>query len=98
RAAARSLESLGRLNIKVPTFEEETVEWLDRIAVRTLPNDNNDRVRENALAALISARAIDADTEKQALRDTDPQIRRLAMTVLGGGGAGVGDDERLDLI
>ena len=97
-AAARSLESLGRLNAKVTTFDEGTVKWLVRIVVRTLPNDNNDRVRENALAALISARAIDGDTEKQALRDTDSQVRRLAMTVLGGGGAGLGDDERLDLI
>jgi len=97
-AATRSLESLGRLNVKVTTFEEETVKWLVRIVVRTLPNDNNDRVRENALAALISARALDGDTEKQALRDTDSQVRRLAMTVLGGGGAGLGDDERLDLM
>src|SRR5439155_25576824 len=88
----------GRLNVKVTTFEEETVKWLVRIVVRTLPNDNDDRVRENALAALISARALDAATERQALRDTDSQVRRLAMTVLGGGGAGLGDDERLDLI
>jgi cyclophilin family peptidyl-prolyl cis-trans isomerase/HEAT repeat protein len=97
-AAARSLESLGRLNAKVTTFDEETVKWLGQIVVRTLPNDDDDRVRENALAALISARAIDGDKEKQALRDTDSQVRRLAMTVLGGGGAGLGDDERLDLI
>ena len=72
QAAARSLESLGRLNVRVTTFEEETVTWLSRIAIRTFPNDN-DRVRENALAALISARALDGDTEKQALNDTDPQ-------------------------
>lgn len=96
--AARSLESLGRLNAKVTAFDEETVKWLVRIVVRTLPNDNNDAVRRNALAALISARALDADTEKQALRDTDSQVRRLAMTVLGGAGAGLGDDERLDLM
>lgn len=96
-AAARSLESLGRLNARVATFEEETVNWLDRVAVRTFPNDS-DRVRENALAALISARAIEGDTEKQVLNDTDPQVRRLAMTVLGGGGAGLGDDERIDLM
>jgi cyclophilin family peptidyl-prolyl cis-trans isomerase len=97
-AAARSLESLGRLNAKVTTFDEETVTWLVRMVVRTLPNDGHDPVRENALAALISARALDADTEKQALKDTDPQVRRLAMTVLGGAGAGIGDEERLDLI
>ena len=97
-AAARSLESLGRLNVKVTTFEEETVKWLSQIAVRTLPNDNIDHVRENALAALISARALDDDTEKQVLKDIDPQVRRLAMAVLGGGGAGLEDEERLDLI
>jgi cyclophilin family peptidyl-prolyl cis-trans isomerase/HEAT repeat protein len=97
-SAARSLESLGRLNVKVTTFEEETVTWLARMVVRTFPNDNIDGVRQNALAALISARALDGDTEKQALRDTDAQVRRMAMTVLGGGGAGLGDDERLDLM
>ncbi len=97
-AAARSLESLGRLNVKVTTFDEETVKQLARMVVRTLPNDEYDSVRENALAALISARALDADTEKQALRDTYSQVRRLAMAVLGGGGAGLGDDERLDLM
>jgi cyclophilin family peptidyl-prolyl cis-trans isomerase/HEAT repeat protein len=97
QGAARGLESLARLNPK-ETFEEETVKWLDQIAVRTLPNDNIDGVRENALAALISARALDSDTEKQVLKDTDPQVRRLAMAVLGGAGAGLGDDERIDLI
>ena len=96
--AARSLESLGRLNAKVTAFEEDTVKWLTRMAVSTFPNDNIDHVRENAFAALISARAVDGDTEKQALKDTDPQVRRLAMAVLGGGGAGLGDDERIDLI
>jgi cyclophilin family peptidyl-prolyl cis-trans isomerase/HEAT repeat protein len=97
-AAARSLESLGRLNARVTTFEEETVTRLARMVVRTLPNDSVDLARENALAALISARALDADTEKQALKDTDAQVRRLAMAVLGGAGAGIDDDERLDLI
>ncbi len=97
-AAARSLESLGRLNVKVTTFEEETIKRLIQIAVRTLPNDNVDHVRENALAALISARALDDDTERQVLNDIDPQVRRLAMAVLGGGGAGLEDEERLDLI
>ena len=97
-AAARSLEALGRLNAKVTTFDEETVTRLVRMVVRTLPNDDVDLVRENALAALISARALDADTEKQALKDTDAQVRRLAITVLGGAGAGIADEERLDLI
>jgi cyclophilin family peptidyl-prolyl cis-trans isomerase/HEAT repeat protein len=96
-AASRSLEALGRLNAKV-TFDEETVTRLGRMVVKTLPNDDLDAVRENALAALISARALEADTEKQALKDTDWQVRRLAMTVLGGAGAGIADDERLDLI
>ena len=97
-AAARSLEALGRLNARVTTFDEETVTKLVRMVVRTVPNDDLDLVRENALAALISARALDADTERQALRDTDSPVRRLAMGVLGGAGAGIGDDERLDLM
>jgi len=97
-AAARSLEALGRLNAKVTTFDEETVTKLVRMVARTLPNDDLDPVRENALAALIAARALDADTEKQALKDTDAQVRRLAMTALGGAGVSIADDERLDLI
>jgi cyclophilin family peptidyl-prolyl cis-trans isomerase/HEAT repeat protein len=97
RATARSLESLARLNVRVTTFEEETVTRLSRMAVRTFPNDD-DGVRENAFAALISAGAVDGDTERRVLNDTDPQVRRLAMTVLGGSGAGLGDDERHDLL
>jgi cyclophilin family peptidyl-prolyl cis-trans isomerase/HEAT repeat protein len=97
-AAARSLEALGRLNAKVTTFDEETVTRLARMVVKTLPNDDLDPVRENALAALISARALDAGTEKQALKDIDWQVRRLAMSVASGAGAGIGDEERLDLI
>jgi cyclophilin family peptidyl-prolyl cis-trans isomerase/HEAT repeat protein len=97
-AAARSLESLGHLNARVTAFEEDTVKWLVSIVVRTHSNDSIDRVRENAFAALISARALDSDTEKQALKDTDSQVRRLAMAVLGGAGAGLEDEERLDLI
>lgn len=96
--AVRSLESLGRLNAKLTTFDEETVIWLVHMVVRTLPNDDVDAARASALAALISARALDTDTERQALNDTDPEVRRLATTVLTGNGAGLPDEERLDLL
>jgi cyclophilin family peptidyl-prolyl cis-trans isomerase len=97
-AAARSLESLGRLNAKTTTFEEETIARLVRIVTKTLPNDDPAAVRENALAALISARALDADTERGALRDTDWQVRRLAISVLAGAAAGISDSERTEHI
>ena len=70
---------------------------LARIVAKTGTNDD-DAARQNALAALIAARGLDADTELIALRDPDEQVRRLATAVLGGAGAGLDDDQRLDAI
>ncbi|HEX9367014.1 MAG TPA: peptidylprolyl isomerase [Vicinamibacterales bacterium] len=96
-SAVRSLESLGRLNVKVSTFNPETVTRLRGIVGNTGVNDV-DGARENAVAALIATRGLDADTELIALRDPFEQVRRLATTVLAGAGAGLDDERRLNSI
>ena len=50
-----------------------------------------------ALAALIAARGLDAETELVALRDPFEQVRRQATAVLGGAGAGLDEEKRLDV-
>jgi cyclophilin family peptidyl-prolyl cis-trans isomerase/HEAT repeat protein len=96
-SAVRSLESLGRLNAKVTPFQPETVTRLSRIVANTSVNDG-DLARENALAALIAARGLDTETALVALRDPFEQVRRQATAVLGGAGAGLDAEKRLDLI
>jgi cyclophilin family peptidyl-prolyl cis-trans isomerase/HEAT repeat protein len=96
--AARSLESLGRLNARVTTFDEDTVARLGRMVRNTYPNDDNDSVRFYAFSALAAGRALDPETEQVALQDAGWQLRRVAVSVLGGAGAGLDDDTRVDLI
>ena len=96
-SAIKSLESLGRLNAKVTPFDPETVTRLSRVVGNTSVNDG-DGARENALAALIAARGLDADTELVALRDSFEQVRRQATAVLGGAGAGLNEESRLQSI
>lgn len=95
--AVRSLESLARLNARVSTFEPDTVTRLAKIVAKTGANDG-DAARQNALAALIAARGLDADTELIALRDPYAQVRRLATAVLGGPGGGLDEERRLGAI
>ena len=100
-AAIRSFESLARLNARTAAFDEESIELLSEIIARRSSNDRLEQssvIRLNALGALINARALDADTEQRALKDEDWQVRRLAMTVLTGGGAGLDDETRVRLI
>ena len=93
----QSLESLARLNARDTPFNPETITRLARIIGGAGINDGA-AARENALAALIAARAVDTDTELVALKDPSSQVRRLATTVLGGAGAGLEEDRRLDAI
>jgi cyclophilin family peptidyl-prolyl cis-trans isomerase/HEAT repeat protein len=95
--AVRSLESLARLNARVSSFEPDTVTRLARIVANTGANDG-EAARQAALAALIAARALDADTELTALRDSYEQVRRLATAVLGGSGGGLDEEQRLAAI
>ena len=93
----RAVESLARVNSRVTALDEATVARLERAVGKANRNDSA-TVRFHALAALNSGRSLAEDTEKLALKDEDWQVRRLAVTVLAGTGAGLDDEARLALI
>ena len=101
-SAARSFESLARLNAKVTTFEKGTTAMLAAVVHKTHVNDDDrdvgSAVRMNAFAALVAARGLDRDTERSALEDSAWEVRRLAVAVLAGGGAGLEDADRVSRI
>ncbi len=87
-AVTRSFESLARHNQKLIRFQPETVKRLADIIV--LPGGGGSaQIRQNAFAALIAGHAVDADSERAALQDDDPEVRRLAVMVLNGAGGGL---------
>jgi peptidyl-prolyl cis-trans isomerase B (cyclophilin B) len=94
--AARGLESLARLNRKIATLDDTTIERL-RVVARTLNPRRTDQQR-NALAALIAATAVDADTLEIVLVRQDPEVRRLAMLALTGSGSAIADADRVSYI
>jgi peptidyl-prolyl cis-trans isomerase B (cyclophilin B) len=94
--AARGLESLARLNRKLAALDEETIDRLRQDARRLDPR--RDGVQRNALAALIAAQGVDADTLEAALGAGSPEVRRLAVLALSGSGSAIGDEERLAYI
>lgn len=96
-SAIRAFESLARVNNRVTGFDPETIERLEKVVNKHNRNDSA-TARFHALGALIAGRGLVADTEKVALKDEDWQVRRLAMTVLAGGGAGLDDETRTGLI
>ena len=95
--AARALESLTRVNTRVSSLNEETRSQIEQM-VRNAHANDVDEVRLLALQSLINGRALDSETEKVALGDDDWQVRRVAVAVLAGGGAGLPDEQRFDLI
>src|SRR5258708_10232803 len=95
--AVRGLEALARLNARITLLDDQTVAGLVQILNLTYVNDG-DRARMYAFAALTAARALTPEIEHVALVDSNPEVRRLAVAVLGGGGAGLDDEPRLDAI
>ena len=93
----RALESLARVNTKVAGLHEDTVAELEKAVNKGSLNDSLP-ARLHALAALINGRGLTEDTERIALRDADWPVRRLAMTVLAGGGGGLDEPTRIRLI
>lgn len=96
--ALRSVESLARLNARVTSLDPETVKRLVSSVNGTSANDFDPGIRGIAVAALVSARAMDPETMKRALHEPEAESRRLAMGVLTGGGAGLDDASRIALI
>ena len=94
--AARALESLARLNRKIATLDDETVDRL-RVVARTLDPRRSSQQR-NALAALIAAQGVDAETLEVVLLRQSPEVRRLAMLALSGSGSAIADEERIGYI
>jgi cyclophilin family peptidyl-prolyl cis-trans isomerase len=93
----RAIESLARVNTRLSGLDAETIAQLEKAVEKQSVNDSP-AARFLALAALINGRGLTGDTAKVALKDDDREVRRLAMTVLGGGGAGLDDATRLRLI
>jgi cyclophilin family peptidyl-prolyl cis-trans isomerase len=96
-ASVRALESLARVNTRLAGLEADTVSYLEQSVNKQSFNDSP-AARLYALLALIAGRGLDGDTARLVLKDDDWQVRRVGMTVLAGGGAGLGDAVRLDLI
>jgi cyclophilin family peptidyl-prolyl cis-trans isomerase/HEAT repeat protein len=94
--AARGLESLARLSRKLAILEDETIDRLRRTARTRSPNRTAQQ--RNALAALIAAQGVDAETLTVALNDDDVEVRRQAVLSLAGSGSVVADGERAGFI
>jgi cyclophilin family peptidyl-prolyl cis-trans isomerase len=92
----RALESLARINRKLFAFEDETTDALRTVVQGLEPKCAGGR--RNALAALIAAQKVDAETLKAALGDGDQETRRLGVLALAGSGSVVSDEQRLDWI
>ena len=95
--ATRAMESLFRVNTRVTGMDEETAARLGKIVRRSATNDV-DEVRLYALMALLGGRAIDGETIQAALKDTDWEIRRVAMAAVGGAGGGLQEAQRIDAL
>lgn len=91
--AARGLEALARLNRKLATLDEETIERLRFVARTTNPRRANQQ--RNALAALVAAQGVDPDTLEVVLAAADAEVRRLAVLALTGSGSAIEDEARL---
>jgi cyclophilin family peptidyl-prolyl cis-trans isomerase len=83
--AAKGLEALVRLRQNIYTPSREAVAALRELASPdTVDPSGGVRVRRLALETLIRARAVDAEVVIRAARDSDAQVRRLAMRAAGG--------------
>src|SRR3954471_11977731 len=94
-AAVLGLEALARLNTRLVHYDDKTIERLAESAKGLSLNSDTPQPRLYAFMALVAARALDPDTERQALADDDWTIRRAATAALAGGGGGLDDDSRL---
>ena len=96
-SALRSLEWLYRLNGKIVSPRPDTIAALDSVVAGTRTNDTG-AAQADAFAALLAAKALDAESEKTALSSDEAELRRMAAAVLAGSGAGLDADARNRLV
>lgn len=98
---SEAAEIMARLHRELSPVPEETLEALRAIATAsaTLVKRTDLDVREPAMRALVSAGGVDVETLKVAIQDAySPELRRLAMLSLAGGGSPIERDDRLESI
>jgi cyclophilin family peptidyl-prolyl cis-trans isomerase/HEAT repeat protein len=93
----RGLESLARLNRKFLPFEDSTLERLRAVAT-SRERTYSSTVRRIAMAALTSSLGADTMTVGAALKDEEPEVRRLAALSLAGAGSAIDGARRIDLL
>ena len=93
----RGMEALARKNRKLLPLQDLTLERLRALAV-THERTRGLELRRNAVAALIAAQGMDVATVTAALKDDEPEVRRLAALSLAGAGSTVEDPRRIDLL
>ena len=93
----RGLESLARLNRKLLPFEEATLDSLREVAVGRGPAYTA-AVRRNAMAALTASQGADTNTVATAIKDDEPEVRRLAALALAGAGSAIEGTRRIELL
>ena len=94
--AARGLEALVRLNRKLASLDDDTIDRLRIVA--SSANPRREALQRNALAALVAAQGIDVETLQTVLRSPAAEARRLAVVALAASGSAIEDDARLRFI
>jgi cyclophilin family peptidyl-prolyl cis-trans isomerase len=95
---ADAAESLARLNRRFSLSADETNAWLRRL-VESRRRTYAPPVRVAAMRALVTARAVDLDTLRIAIRDVNSdELRRLATISLAAGVDDLNDVERTMLV
>lgn len=92
----RAMETFARVNVTVAPVTPVAVDWLRRVA--TSSRRYAPAARVNALAALIAARGVDADTLRAVVTSGDAELTRLGVTALAGSGSPIDEDERARLL
>ena len=97
----RGLEALARVNRKLAHFDDKTIALLAKCVRKGPVNADSPDTRQYAFMALTTAGGVDADLERVALSDHQTGawvLRRAAMALLLGGGAGLDDEARVAAI
>lgn len=94
---ARGLESLARRHMRLTGPGEQSIELLRRIAA-SRRRTHLPPARVSAMAALVAARGVDAETLRLAAAGPAPELRRLAAISLAGAGSPLVPAERTETL